>query len=115
MTRTFKVRAEDENGVLYLLHLQEVEVTKHDADSLPYWVTKSVSVLKLEGVEVDDTSTTQKDPTLALRNILMLALKLRSKAKRDMKAEQVSEFAEHFIRFCREGGVEPSILREGEE
>jgi len=35
-------------------------------------------------------------------------------AMRMTRASQLPETAAHLIRFCREAGVEPSILREGE-
>lgn len=43
--------------------------------------------------------------TLALRNVLMLSKRLR-------KTDPAN--AEHLVRFCREGGVEDSVLREAE-
>jgi len=44
---------------------------------------------------------------LSLRNVLAMAMRMT-------RASQLPETAAHLIRFCREAGVEPSILREGE-
>jgi hypothetical protein len=47
-----------------------------------------------------------KAKTLALRNVLMLARRLK-------RGKKIDDAMDHMIRFCREAGVEPTILRGG--
>jgi len=44
---------------------------------------------------------------LALRNVLALAMRMRSKGER--------EWSGHLIRFCAEGGVKPEVMRTSDE
>lgn len=54
---------------------------------------------------------------IALRNVLALATRLKRGTKPDrnilglVSTHEVSENCDHLIRFCREAGVEPTILR----
>ena len=66
---------------------QVVEDLKHDAGALPY-MTDEVKRLRL-----------------ALRNVMRLALRMKR------KLPEMTEYADHLLRFCASAGVAPSVLR----
>jgi hypothetical protein len=55
--------------------------------------------------DLDAITVENEAKRLALKNVMRLALELK-RGRRDPR-----EAADHLLRFCREGGVEPTILR----
>lgn len=57
----------------------------------------------------DDLEVRQRT---SLRNVLALALRIRRRAKSgDYTSEHAEVDAQFMIRFCKEAGIEPNIIR----
>jgi len=70
------------------------------------WVVVLSEVLENLPEEATDSEATK-----ALKNILALTLRMKKKARKDGADETDLN---HLVRFCEEGGVKPSPLRESE-
>ena len=66
---------------------------------------------KQEAERLVDAEATESVATKALKNILAYTLRMKKKARKDGANETDLD---HLVRFCEEGGVKPSPLRESE-